>query len=137
MEPDRRIAKIMRFLQRTFTQIIMISFLAILISIHCAFPQSVDPVLTPELVRDLPFVKPEITLQHAITIAEASLKRQKIDLNSYFLLEAKFSHNEKNIIGVCWYLKWVKWGVKQSANTPLEITVSMEGKVSSMKKDPK
>jgi hypothetical protein len=81
------------------------------------------------MLKDLPYVKPEITPQRALVLAETSLKK-KIDLRPYFLQEAKLRYSQKNRIRPCWYFKWVKWGVKQSANEPLEVNVLMDGSVS-------
>jgi hypothetical protein len=87
-----------------------------------------DPPITLEYIRDLPFMKPELTLQKALKISEASLKK-KIDLKLYFLYESKLSTSVEHGILACWYFKWVRWGVKQSEYVPLEVIVSMEGKV--------
>lgn len=88
-----------------------------------------DPIFTGKMLEDLPFIKPEITLQRALVLAEISLKK-KIDLRPYFLQEAKLSYSQKNGIRPCWYFKWAKWGVKQPANEPLEVNVLMDGSVS-------
>jgi hypothetical protein len=95
-----------------------------------------DPILTAQMLEDAPFIKPKITLQHAVKLAEDSLKKS-IDLKLYFLQEAKLSFSKTDVIEPYWHLKWVRWGVKQSANTPLEIAVSMEGKVSTIQSSKK
>jgi hypothetical protein len=88
-----------------------------------------DPLLTAKEVEDAPFLKPQITLQSALKLAESGLTR-KADLRSYFLQEARLSYSKEGIPEPIWRFKWVKWGVRQSQNLPLEVTVSMSGVVS-------
>ena len=88
-----------------------------------------DPILTAQMVADLPLVKPEASLQQALKLAEGTLKK-KVDISQYFLEEAKLSYSQRDVIAPYWYFKWVRWGVKQSVSLDLEITVSMKGKVS-------
>jgi len=94
-----------------------------------SFSDLVEPIIASESIEALPLLKHEVTLQRAIKIAESYLKELKVDLRSYFLQEAKFSIDEIMGLKSHWHLKWVKRGVNQSLNKPLEIGVSGEGRI--------
>lgn len=110
--------------------------ISLLIIIGKAMPQTKglessevkDPILSAKMLEDAPFMKPKISLQKALKLAETNLKKS-IDLRFYFLQEAKLGYSKNEVIEPCWYFKWVKWGVKQSENVPVEIRVSMKGNV--------
>jgi hypothetical protein len=87
-----------------------------------------DPLLTAQMIAELPFVRPETSMQQALKLAEGALKK-KVDINQYFLEEARLSYSQKEVIAPYWYFKWLRSGEKQGANL-LEVTVSMKGKVS-------
>jgi hypothetical protein len=96
-------------------------------------PQNADPILTAKMLEDAPYLKPEIDLERAIKIARANMKKKGYDLKLYFPKEARLDFFKKETVECCWYIKWVKWGVAQSANNPVQITVTMKGIASIIK----
>lgn len=118
-----------------FIRITSIAFLGVMLNVY-AFSQGDsessqvrDPILTNQILEDAPFMRPEITLQKALRIAESSL-RKSFGLDRYFLQEAKLSYSREATKEPYWYFKWVRWGVRQSENVPVEIGVSMKGEAS-------
>jgi hypothetical protein len=92
---------------------------------------SVDPILTQDQLNKLPVNKrkPRITLQNALKIAEGFSRKEKIDLSTYFLLEARmiqYGAGQK-AKEPRWFFLWV---TATGIGGDIEITVSMEGKAS-------
>ena len=94
----------------------------------------IDPILTSEQINKLPIRKfirrPQITLQRALKIAETYVRKGKINLSKYFLLEARLipygsGNNDKDFR---WFFQWVS--DNGTIIHRLEILVSMDGKVS-------
>jgi hypothetical protein len=89
-----------------------------------------DPIVTSKQIENLPAmrVRPRITLQRALKIAESYAKKEKINLSSYFLLEARMIQygGENNAKEVRWFFRWAN--ESSSTGNNLEITVSMDGK---------
>jgi hypothetical protein len=70
--------------------------------------------------------RPEIALQRALKIAEAYVKKQKIDTSSYYLAEAKLIHATRDSEEPYWWFMWI--GVRKPVGDYIDITVSMKGK---------
>src|SRR5256885_13218469 len=89
-----------------------------------------DPIVTSKQIENLPVMrsKPRITLQRALKIAESYVKHEKLNLSSYFLLEARMIEygDKNNAKEVRWFFRWAN--ENGSAGNDLEITVSMDGK---------
>jgi hypothetical protein len=89
-----------------------------------------DPIVTSKQIENLPVarVKPRITLQRALKIAGNYAKKEKINLSSYFLLEARMIRygGPNNVKEVRWVFRWAN--ENSSTGDNLEITVSMDGK---------
>jgi hypothetical protein len=89
-----------------------------------------DPIVTSKQIENLPImrVKPRITLQRALKIADSYAKKEKINLSPYFLLEARMIQygGENSAKEVRWYFHWAN--DSGSTGNDLEITVSMGGK---------
>jgi hypothetical protein len=79
------------------------------------------PVLKPN-------VKPKLTLQRALKLAEDYIEKEKSDISSYYLLEARLIHygSEKSLKEPRWFFLWAH--ESGAIGNQVEITVSMEGK---------
>jgi len=90
----------------------------------------VDPILTPEQINKLPSikVKPQLTLHRALKIAERYAQKERFNLSSYFLLEARMVQygSEQNAKELRWFFRWVN--ETGAMGDYIEITVSMKGK---------
>jgi hypothetical protein len=86
---------------------------------------------SPKQVIDLPqpkrSFKPKLTLQRALQIAEKYAQKQKIDLSSYYLYEAKWILYGTDAKEPRWYFWWIH--ESGAAGRYVEITVSMDGKL--------
>ena len=88
----------------------------------------VDPILTSADIAKLPVnvtvTKPKLTLQRALKISEAYMRRQKFGLSFYFLLEVRLIQwgAEQSPKDVRWFFHWVS-----AKGPPVEMTVSMTG----------
>jgi len=71
--------------------------------------------------------QPKITLQQALKIAESYIKKEKIDISSYYLFEAKWTLYGTDVKEPRWYFWWVN--VDGALGNYVQITVSMDGKV--------
>jgi hypothetical protein len=75
------------------------------------------------------FPKPKITLQAALKLAEGYIKRNKIDISSFYLREARMIWNggEKDPKEPAWFFWWVN--ESGAIGNYVEIIVSMDSKV--------
>jgi hypothetical protein len=71
--------------------------------------------------------QPKITLQQALKIAEGYIKKEKIDISSYYLFEAKWILYGTDVKELGWYFWWVN--VDGALGNYVQLTVSMDGKV--------
>ena len=111
---------------------LFLALVAVVLFSVLAFAQS--PVITQNKISELPVNgirrKPKLTLQGGLKIAERFAKHEKIELSSYFLLEARMIQygGKEDVKEPRWTFHWV------AANGPLGvdfwIDVSMEGKAS-------
>jgi hypothetical protein len=71
------------------------------------------PTITPKQIEDLPLPKrgsyrPNLTLQKALKIADGYIKKEKIDVSHYYLLEAKhILYGSKDNQDPSWFFWWV------------------------------
>ena len=74
--------------------------------------------------------RPRLTLQQALKLAEGYIEKEKIDISSYFLREARMIQygGEKDVKEARWFFWWVREG--GAVGDYVEITVSMDGQVS-------
>ncbi|HWP54385.1 MAG TPA: hypothetical protein VN476_09600 [Pyrinomonadaceae bacterium] len=98
-------------------------------------PKSEGPSLPQRQIVDLPRPKqgyrPKLTLQQALTIGEHYVEVEKLDLSSYYLLEAKFILWGGNVKDPRWLFVWLNSGrASKTQGVDFQLTVSMEGKVS-------
>ena len=99
-----------------------------------AKPKSEESLPTHDQTVGLPLLKrgfkPKLTLQQALKIAEHYIVNEKIDLSSYFLLEAKFILYGEDVKDPRWFFVWSSSGqAKLLHGVDFELTVNMEGKV--------
>ena len=100
-----------------------------------AKPKSEESLPTQRQIVDLPLPKrgfrPKLTLQHALRIAEHYVMIEKIDLSSYYLLEAKFFLYGGNVKDPRWSFVWLSSGraSKMLYGVDFKLTVNMDGKV--------
>ena len=89
-------------------------------------PQIVDLPLPEERFTKL---KPKITLQSALKLAERYIKRNKIDISSFYLREARliWQGGEKDPKEPYWFFWWVN--ESGALGNYVEITVSMDSRV--------
>jgi hypothetical protein len=73
--------------------------------------------------RDRP---PQMSLQRALKIAEAFIKKQKLDISSCYLFEAKLIAQQKTSRWAFW---WVSLRGNNAAAKDIRITVTMDGRV--------
>jgi hypothetical protein len=84
-------------------------------------------------MADLPLgkrsIRPQLTLQQALKLAESYIEKEKIDISSYFLREARMIQygEEKDVKDHRWFFWWAN--ENGAIGDYVEITVSMEGKV--------
>jgi hypothetical protein len=73
--------------------------------------------------------KPPVTLRQAVELVDDYVKKEKIDVSSHYLSEARMISNQrgKEGEGPLWYFFWSQTGT--AAGTQLEFTVAMDGKV--------
>jgi hypothetical protein len=122
-----------------FMRVLMIA-LAVLFSAEFALGQQIKPddpdqarqlanPITRRQILELPRrdKAPELSLQRALKIEEAFIKKQKIDISSCYLFEARLTSEqlpEKS--------RWVFWWVSARGNNAttndVRITVTMDGK---------
>ena len=77
------------------------------------------------------YQRPEVTLQRALKLMEAYIKKEKIDIAPYYLSAAQFIRPdpEKNAIKEpYWLLQWFKAG--EMLPQDMHFMVTMDGKVS-------
>ena len=92
-----------------------------------------QPVTNRRIV-ELPLAKrgfrPRLTLQQALKLAEGYIEKEKIEIASYFLLEARMIQygGEKDVKEPRWFLWWIN--ENGAMGDYVQITVSMEGQVS-------
>jgi hypothetical protein len=99
-----------------------------------AKPKSEDGLLTQRQIVDLPLpkrgYKPKLTLQQALKIGEHFVDVEKLDLSSYYLLEAKFILYGGNVKDPRWFFVWLNSGqASKTHGVDFQLTVSMDGKV--------
>jgi hypothetical protein len=133
-----KLTKQLAYLRKTQMRIIIFSLILFCLnplskahSSNARIPKedSRDPVLlTKDRLSDLPFIKPAVTLEKALKIAKAHLGKDALNRKHFFLLEAGMI-DPQNGPAFNWHFKWIRWGVRQSENIPLELTVTSEGKV--------
>ena len=94
--------------------------------------QSQDRPSSGRQIIELPLSKrglrPKISLQEALKLAESYIKREKIDASSYYLLEARMIQygGDKDLKEPRWFFLWVH--ENGSLGNHIEITISMDGK---------
>ncbi len=92
-----------------------------------------QPVTNRRIV-ELPLAKrgfrPRLTLQQALKLAEGYIEKEKIEIASYFLLEARMIQygGEKDVKEPRWFFWWIN--ENGAMGDYVQITVSMEGQVS-------
>ncbi len=69
---------------------------------------------------------PRIDLQRALKIAEAFIKKRKIDISSCYLFEAKLISDERHEQSV-WRFWWVRMQGPNSSAEDVKIGVTMQG----------
>jgi hypothetical protein len=90
--------------------------------------------VTNRRIVELPLAKrgfrPRLTLQQALKLAEGYIEKEKIEIASYFLLEARMIQygGEKDVKEPRWFFWWTN--ESGAMGDYVEITVSMEGQVS-------
>ena len=116
---------------RTILMILMIVF-----QINLAFGQesqtkpnqsSLPPPITERQILDLPRPQPKqpkITLQQALKIAESYIKKEKIDISSYYLFEARWMLYGTDVKEPRWHFWWVN--VDGALGNYVQLTVSMD-----------
>ena len=125
-------------MRRVFPLLIIIcmSGLAVTQSKHAAASNQTPqerPAISSQ-IAELPTIKrgfrPRLSLQQALKLAESYIEKEKIEISSYFLLEARMIQygSEKNKKEPRWFFWWVN--EKGAMGDYVEITVSMEGEVS-------
>ena len=88
-----------------------------------------SPVISQRQVVELPRPEhkpPKLTLQQALKIAERFIAKEKIDISSYYLFEAKWVLYGTDAKEPRWYFWWVN--VDDALGHYVETTVSMEGR---------
>jgi hypothetical protein len=80
-----------------------------------------------DLPRPTP-VPPKITLQKALAIADRYIQKEKIDVSSFYLREAKLIFPTEKVEDRQWHFWWV--GVKGESGNNISIVVSMVGEAS-------
>lgn len=89
---------------------------------------------TDRQIAELPLTKrsfrPRLTLQQALKLAESYIEKEKVEITSYFLKEARMIQygGEKEVKEPRWFFWWVN--ENGAMGDYVEITVSMEGQVS-------
>lgn len=84
-------------------------------------------------IVDLPILKrsfrPKITLQEALKIAEGYVKKNRIDVSSYYLLEARMIQygGAQDVKEARWFFVWLH--EDGAAGNAIQVSVSMSGKV--------
>jgi hypothetical protein len=96
--------------------------------------KSEDGLLTQRQIMDLTLLKrgykPKLTLQQALKIGEHYVEVEKLDLSSYYLLEAKFIFYGGNVNDPRWFFVWLNSGqASKTHGVDFQLTVSMDGKV--------
>ncbi len=92
-----------------------------------------QPVTNRRIV-ELPLAKrgfrPRLTLQQALKLAEGYIEKEKMEIASYFLLEARMIQygGEKDVKEPRWFFWWIN--ENGAMGDYVQITVSMEGQVS-------
>ena len=90
--------------------------------------QLASPITRRQLLELPPTDKaPQLPLQRALKIAESFIKREKINISSCYLFEAKWIQEEFDK-EPNWRFWWVCIRVNETATNDLRITVSMNGK---------
>lgn len=92
-------------------------------------PKAQEKAITQRQVVDLPLAKrnfrPKLTLQRALKLAETYLEKEKIDISSYYLYEAKFiGYGSKGDQEPCWFFWWVN--EDGASGNYIEVIVSIE-----------
>ena len=85
--------------------------------------------VTHQQIVELPISKqsfrPKITLQRALKMAESYVEKERIDISSYHLYEAKYiMYGSKDNQEPCWFFWWVH--ENGAAGNYVEIIVSIE-----------
>ncbi len=95
---------------------------------------SQEQPVTNRRIVELPLAKrgfrPRLTLQQALKLAEGYIEKEKIEIASYFLLEARMIQygGEKDVKEPRWFFWWIN--ENGAMGDYVQITVSMEGQVS-------
>lgn len=86
-----------------------------------------NPVSRSDLI-ELPRrdTRPRIDLQRALKVAEAFIKKRKIDISSCYLFEAKLISHRRDEPSV-WRFWWVRMHGPNSAAEDVKIGVTMQG----------
>ncbi|MBA3804822.1 MAG: hypothetical protein H0X14_03805 [Acidobacteria bacterium] len=95
-------------------------------------PKPQEQSITSRQITDLPLLRrtfrPKITLQKALKIAESYVKKRKINVSSYYLLEARMIRygSESGVKEPRWFFLWAhEHGV---IGNEIQVSVSMNGK---------
>jgi len=118
---------------------IFLAMMTVLLLSPLAFGQSTETnqktqeptVLNPQMT-DLPLLRrsfrPKLTLQRALKIAEAYLRKERINISHYFLFEARLIQygSGKEMKEPRWFFVWVN--DSGGMGNQIEISVSMDGK---------
>jgi hypothetical protein len=88
-----------------------------------------EALFTQQRVVDLPLPKPsfrpKLTLQRALQLAESYIAKEKIDLSSYYLYQAKYIlYGNNDNQEPCWFFWWVN--ESGALGNYIEIIVSVE-----------
>jgi hypothetical protein len=99
-----------------------------------AKPKSESDLLTQRQIVDLHLpvrgFRPKLTLQQALKIAEHFVETEKIDVSSYYLLEAKFILYGGMVKDPRWLFVWLNSGeASKTRGVDFQVTVGMDGKV--------
>ena len=89
-------------------------------------PDSILLQKTTQLPRPVP-KPPKVTLQQALGIAERYIEREKIDVTSFYLIEAKLIFPTEKVEDQQWHFWWVS--MTMELGNYIEITVTMDGEV--------
>lgn len=89
---------------------------------------TLSTAITKEEVLKLPRLDrpPKITLQRALKVAESFIKKEKLDLSSCYLFEARWVSSESDDSKSYWVFWWVR--LLGASGKDIKVAISMEGK---------
>lgn len=104
-------------------------------SLSSSSPELQSTTVTGQQIVDLPLPKdrfrPRLTLQSGLKIAEDYIKKNRIEITSYYLLEARFIlYGDPNLPDNKKTPAWFYWWLRnnESQGDYVEIVVFMDGK---------